>query len=62
MVEVGKKADKLATLAYIDSLWDSWFVKCLCKIIKTPNLTQMVNNEYPTNGLVVKAIQLMMTT
>jgi acetylornithine deacetylase/succinyl-diaminopimelate desuccinylase-like protein len=58
MVEAGKKADKQATLAYIDSLWDSWFVKGLCEFIETPNLTPMVDNEYLTNGLVEKAIQL----
>lgn len=58
MVEADKKVSKQATLDYIDSLWESWFVKGLCDFIETPNLTPMVDSEYLTNGLVEKAIKL----
>ena len=59
MVEAAHHSvDKSKTLTYIDSQWDPWFVTGLSDFISCPNLTPMVDDQYLTNGLVEKCIQL----
>jgi hypothetical protein len=43
---------KEKTQAYIDSMWDSWYVPGLSDFVRVPNLTEMVDKDYHTNGLV----------
>jgi acetylornithine deacetylase/succinyl-diaminopimelate desuccinylase-like protein len=52
---VEQPADPLAT--YIDSQFDSFFVKSLQEFVRVPNLTPMVDPEYATNGLVQQAME-----
>jgi len=47
-----------ATQAYIDSQWESWYVKGLSDFIRVPNLTPMVDPDYLTNGLVEQSMAL----
>ena len=58
MVEAGKKIDKAATNAYIETMWEPWFVTGLKDFIECPNLTPMVDDTYLTNGLIEKAMEL----
>lgn len=46
------------TLAeFIDSQFDSFFVKGLQEFVRIPNLTPMVDPNYKTNGLIEKAME-----
>lgn len=47
-----KHINKDSTISYIDSKFDSWFVKGLQDFVRIPNLTPMVDSNYLTNGLV----------
>ena len=49
--------DKDKTLQYIDSQWDSWFLKGLSEFIDIPNLTPNNDPEYFTNGHLEKAME-----
>lgn len=44
--------------AYIDEHYDSWFVKGLGDFVRVPNLTQMSDPEFATNGLIQKAMEV----
>ena len=50
--------DKAATEKFIDTHFDSWFVKALMDFVRVPNLTPVVDPDYFTNGLVEKAIEV----
>ena len=45
-------------VSYIDKNFDSWFVKGLGDFVRVPNLTQMADPEFKTNGLIYKAIEI----
>ncbi len=47
--------DKLAE--YVDSKFDSFFVKSLQEFVRVPNLTPMVDPNYQTNGLIEQAME-----
>ena len=47
---------KEETLKFVESQWDNWFVKGLADFIRIPNLTQMCDDTYMTNGLLQKAM------
>lgn len=49
---------KEETLKYIESLWDSWYVKGLGDFVRVPNLTPMVDAEFLTNGLIEQSMDL----
>jgi len=49
---------KDATLKNVDAVWDDWYVKGLSDFIRIPNLTPMVDDEFLTNGLIQKAMDL----
>jgi acetylornithine deacetylase/succinyl-diaminopimelate desuccinylase-like protein len=42
---------------FIDTHFDSAFVKPLQEFVRVPNLTPMVDPEYQTNGLIQKAME-----
>jgi len=50
--------NKEATLKNIDAVWEDWYVKGLSDFIRVPNLTPMVDDEFLTNGLIQKAMDL----
>jgi acetylornithine deacetylase/succinyl-diaminopimelate desuccinylase-like protein len=50
--------NKDATLQYIESKWDDWYIPGLSDFVRVPNLTPMVDEDYLSNGLVEKAAKL----
>ncbi len=38
--------------SYVDEHYDSWFVKALGDFVRVPNLTQMADKDFATNGLI----------
>ena len=48
--------NKDLTLNFIESHWESWFIKGLSDFVRIPNLTPMVDPEYLSNGLLEQAI------
>lgn len=43
---------------YIDENYDSWFVKGLGDFVRVPNLTQMADANFATNGLIQQAMEV----
>jgi len=40
------------TTSYIDANFDTWFIQALGDFVRVPNLTQMADPDYKTNGLI----------
>jgi acetylornithine deacetylase/succinyl-diaminopimelate desuccinylase-like protein len=47
-----------ATEAFVESLWDNWYVKGLSDFIVCPNLSPMFDAEFHTNGRIQEAMVL----
>jgi len=50
--------NKEETLQFVESMWDSWYVPGLSDFVRCPNLTQMVDENFLTNGLIQQAMKL----
>ena len=50
--------DKNQTCKDIDTYWDSWFVPGLSDFVRCPNLSELFDPEYKTNGNLQKAMAL----
>ena len=44
--------NKEETLKFVESQWDSWFIPGLSEFIRIPNLSQLFDPEFLTNGLI----------
>jgi acetylornithine deacetylase/succinyl-diaminopimelate desuccinylase-like protein len=58
MVENKCSANAEATLAYVESWWNDWYVKGLSEFIEVPNLSPMFDTEFHTNGTTHQAAKL----
>jgi acetylornithine deacetylase/succinyl-diaminopimelate desuccinylase-like protein len=46
------------TAADVNDLWDCWFVPGISDFVRVPNLSQMFDLEFKTNGLLEKAMKV----
>jgi hypothetical protein len=49
--EIVEEDGTLKTIKDIESLWESWFVPGISDFVRVPNLSELFDQEFKTNGL-----------